>query len=173
MQGRQLRQEAANAQRQRQTHTTATNGNRGGGPGDSPGFGLRLAAHRAGRLVAPGLRQDEELPERLLLGRRRGDDPGGARPRGGDLRGARCRRPIVLRNSSSGKREAGRGRGERGGRGREERGAAVVHAEGEPREEDERDEDPAERPHRRRRRGMLGLARRRGRVRIWPELDSG
>jgi hypothetical protein len=39
---------------------------------------------------------------------------------------------------------------------REEGGAAVVHAEGEPHEEDE---DPVERPHRRRRRGMPGLVR--------------
>jgi hypothetical protein len=50
---------------------------------------------------------------------------------------------------------------------REEGSAAVVHAEGEPREEDERDEDPAERPHRRRRRGMLGL------VRVGGEVGSG
>jgi hypothetical protein len=63
-------------------------------------------------------------------------------PRDGDVHGARRRRPIILRNSSSGKREAGRGRGEHGGRGRKERGVAVVHAEGEPYEEDERDEDP-------------------------------
>jgi hypothetical protein len=105
------------------------------------------------------LRPDKELPEALLLGPHWGDDLGGAHPRRDDLRGARSRRPIILR-SASGEREAGRGSGKRGWREREERGAAVVHAEGEPREEDERDEDPAERPHQLL--GMPELVRRGG-----------
>jgi hypothetical protein len=113
------------------------------------------------------LRPDKELPEALLLGPHWGDDLGGAHPRRDDLRGARSRRPIILR-SASGEREAGRGSGKRGWREREERGAAVVHAEGEPREEDERDEDPAERPHQLL--GMPELVRRGGGVRIWSEL---
>ena len=142
----QFGQEAAAAHRRRHCNRDGE----GGRPRGSPGFGFRLAANQVSRLVARRLRPDKELPEALLLGPRWGDDLGGARPHRDDLRGARSRRRrhIVLRSGSSGEREAGAGSGKRGGRAREERGAAVVHAEGEPREEDERDEDPAERPHR-------------------------
>jgi hypothetical protein len=77
--------------RTRQTHTTTTTGTPGRDGGEqrgSLGFGVRLDAHRAHRLVARGLRQDEELLEALLLGLYQHDDLGGSRPRGGDLRGA-------------------------------------------------------------------------------------